>query len=289
VLSQSPERLPGEPGSTDSVSELGQALDAGIYGGKAVHLGTAIRHGLPVPPGYAMSTGFVDAVAAGDPSALAAVATISAELGLVAVRSSAVDEDSEGASFAGAHLSVLGVTGSSAIVAAVRAVRDSAHDAGAQKYRDALGLDTQAQMAVVVQQLLDADVAGVLFSRNPVTGAHERVIEASWGLGESVVSGAVTPDSYRVAPGGQVLERRLGDKDVAIRPVSGPDGLVVTEEIPVDPALDGTYCLSDAQLAALDALASQCDRVYGTTDHDIEFAFRGGEVFLLQRRPITRA
>jgi pyruvate, water dikinase len=289
VLSQSPERPPGDPGTAGSVSDLGHAVEADRYGGKAVHLGTAIRHGLPVPPGYALSTGFVDAVAGGDPSALAAVARISAELGLVAVRSSAVDEDSEGASFAGAHLSVLGVTGTPATVAAVRAVRDSAHDAGAQKYRDALGLDTEAKMAVVVQQLLDADVAGVLFSRNPVTGAHERVIEASWGLGESVVSGAVTPDSYRVAPGGRVLERRLGDKDIAIRPVAGPDGVVVTEEVPVDPALEGMYCLSDAQLTALDTLVSKCDAAYGSTDHDIEFAFRGTEVFLLQRRPITRA
>jgi pyruvate,water dikinase len=289
VLSPSPERVPGEPGSTGGVIELRDAADTGSYGGKAVHLGTALRHGLPVPAGYALSAGFVDAVDDDVPYALAAVEQLVAELGLVAVRSSALDEDSAGASFAGAHLSVLGVTGTSATVAAVRAVRASAHDAGAESYRATLGLDAAARMAVVVQELVDAEVAGVLFSRNPVTGAAERVIEASWGLGESVVSGVVTPDSYRVAPGGRVLERRLGDKDVAIRPVARADGTVVTEEVPVDPAVAGRFCLDDARLAALDALASRCDRVYGSTDHDIEFAFRGAEVFLLQRRPITRA
>lgn len=275
--------------TADLVTRLVGAADTDVFGGKAVQLGTALRSGLPVPRGYALSTTLVDAVADDDPSAIVAIGQISAALGLVAVRSSALDEDSAGASFAGAHLSVLGVSGPSATVAAVRAVRDSAQDAGAQSYRSVLGLDAEARMAVVVQRLIDAEVAGVLFSRNPVTGADERVVEASWGLGEAVVSGAVTPDSYRVAPGGRVLERRLGDKDVAIRPVARPDGSFVTEEVPVDPALDGTYCLGDQHLALLDALASQCDRVYGTTGHDIEFAFRGTEVFLLQRRPITRA
>ena len=271
------------------VTRLVGAVDTAVFGGKAVQLGTALRSGLPVPRGYALSTALVDAVAGHEPSALAAIEQISAELGLVAVRSSALDEDSLGASFAGAHLSVLGVSGPSATAAAVRAVRESAQDAGAQSYRSVLGLAAEARMAVIVQRLVDAEVAGVLFSRNPVTGADERVVEASWGLGEAVVSGVVTPDSYRVAPGGRVLERRLGDKDVAIRAVPGPDGSFVTEEVPVDPALDGTYCLGDHHLALLDALASQCDRVYGTTGHDIEFAFRGTEVFLLQRRPITRA
>jgi pyruvate,water dikinase len=278
-----------EVATEDLVTRLVGAADTGTFGGKAVQLGTALRSGLPVPRGYALSTTLVDAVAGDDPSALAAIEQISVALGVVAVRSSALDEDSVGASFAGAHLSVLGVSGPSATAAAVCAVRESAQDAGAQSYRSTLGLGAEARMAVVVQRLVDAEVAGVLFSRNPVTGAEERVIEASWGLGEAVVSGVVTPDSYRVAPGGRVLERRLGDKDVAIRAVARPDGSYVTEEVDVDPALDGTYCLGDVHLALLDALASQCDRVYGTTGHDIEFAFRGTEVFLLQRRPITRA
>jgi pyruvate, water dikinase len=81
----------------------------------------------------------------------------------------------------------------------------------------------------------------------------------------------------------------LGDKDIAIRPTRDGSGGGTTEEVPVDPQLLDTFCLGQTELAALDRLASDCDRVYGSTAHDIEFAFRGGELFLLQRRPITRA
>jgi pyruvate,water dikinase len=144
-------------------------------------------------------------------------------------------------------------------------------------------------MAVVIQALVDADMAGVLFTRNPVTGADERVIEASWGLGEAVVAGLVTPDSYRLERGGRELERILGDKDVAIRPRSNAGDSDPTEEVPVDPDKVDAFCLGDADLMALDTLATRCDDVFGSTDHDIEFAFRDGQLFLLQRRPITRA
>jgi pyruvate,water dikinase len=142
-------------------------------------------------------------------------------------------------------------------------------------------------MAVVIQSLIDADMAGVLFTRNPVTGADERVVEASWGLGEAVVSGLVIPDRYRVARGGQTLERTLGDKDVAIRPRSGLSAEVGTEEVPVNADMVDVFCLGEAELKALDRLATACDSIYGSTEHDIEFAFHGGDLFLLQRRPIT--
>jgi pyruvate,water dikinase len=198
-----------------------------------------------------------------------------------------VDEDSADASFAGAHLSVLAVLGRDATLAAVEAVYESGLLAGAQGYREKLGLELSTQMAVVIQTLVDADVAGVLFTRHPVTGADERVIEASWGLGEAVVSGLITPDNYRLARGGHELERTLGDKDVAIRPRSNAGDADPTEEVPVDPDRIDAFCLGDAELMALDALATRCDQVFGSTDHDIEFAFRDGELFLLQRRPIT--
>ena len=266
---------------------LAEAVEVEVFGGKAAQLGTAIRCGLPVPPGYALSPPVVEAVAENHPPALAALRRVTAELGVMAVRSSAPGEDSEGASFAGAHLSVLAVSGDDATAAAVRDVHASGQLAGALSYRATLGLDATCRMAVVVQRLVDAEMAGVLFTRNPVTGADERVIEASWGLGEAVVAGLVTPDQYRVSRGGAPLERRLGDKDIAVRPGRFPG--VPTEEVPVQPDLAAIHCLGDAELAALDALATMCDDVYGATDHDIEFAFRDGEVFLLQRRPITRA
>lgn len=275
-------------GGRSSVTPLAEAVDADVFGGKAAQLGAAIRCGLPVPTGYALSPRVVEAVVDGHPPAIVALAGVSAELGLMAVRSSAPDEDSVGASFAGAYLSVLGVSGPEALAVAVRDVHRSGRLAGAHSYRATLGLEAESRMAVVVQQLVDADVAGVLFTRNPVTGADERVIEASWGLGEAVVGGLVTPDRYRVARGGKTLERRLGDKDIAIQLRRGRDG-DLTEEISVDPARAGVHCLGEAELAALDGLATQCDDVYGAHDHDIEFAFRGGEMFLLQRRPITSA
>ena len=269
------------------ITPLADAVDGDVFGGKAVQLGAAIRSGLPVPAGYALSAEVVEAVVGRDPAATAALESVSDELGLLAVRSSAVDEDSADASFAGAHLSVLAVLGRDATLAAVEAVYESGLLAGAQGYREKLGLELSARMAVVVQALIDADVAGVLFTRHPVTGADERVIEASWGLGESVVSGLITPDNYRLERGGRELERTLGDKDVAIRPRGNAGDADPTEEVPVDPDKVDAFCLGDAELMALDALATRCDQVFGSTDHDIEFAFRDGELFLLQRRPIT--
>ncbi len=270
------------------ITPLADAVDGDVFGGKATQLGAAIRSGLPVPPGYALPADVVEAVVKRDPVAIAELRDVSDELGLMAVRSSALDEDSADASFAGAHLSVLAVSGRDATVAAVEAVYESGLLAGAQGYREKLGLELSSRMAVVIQALIDADVAGVLFTRHPVTGADERVIEASWGLGEAVVSGLITPDNYRLARGGRELERTLGDKDVAIRPRANPGDADPTEEVPVDPDQVATFCLGAAELTALDALAARCDEVFGSSDHDIEFAFRDGELFLLQRRPITR-
>ena len=269
------------------IAPLADAVDGDVFGGKASQLGVAIRSGLPVPPGYALSADAVEAVVKRDPVAIAELDDVSDELGLMAVRSSALDEDSADASFAGAHLSVLAVFGRDATVAAVDAVYESGLLAGAQGYREKLGLELSSRMAVVIQALIDADMAGVLFTRHPVTGADERVIEASWGLGEAVVSGLITPDHYRLARGGRELERTLGDKDVAIRPrIDGGAG-DPTEEVPVSADMADAFCLGAAELSALDALASRCDQVFGSSDHDIEFAFGGGELFLLQRRPIT--
>jgi pyruvate,water dikinase len=123
-----------------------------------------------------------------------------------------------------------------------------------------------------------------MFTRNPLTGACERVIEASWGLGETVVSGTVTPDSYVVGTDGCVRAVTTGEKDVAIRCT---DRGVVEHEVSGPRVYE--RCLTDADLIALHELAIACDDVFGCSDHDIEFAFRGGALYLLQRRPITHA
>jgi pyruvate,water dikinase len=260
---------------------LADVTDPTAFGGKAVALGAAVRAGLPVPAGVALSVDLVEAVVRADPDAVAELRGVCEGGGPRAVRSSAVGEDSAGASFAGAHRTVLGVCDPDAVAEAVRSVHASADAAAARAYRAQLGLGS-LRMGVVVQDLVPADVAGVLFTRNPITGAAERVIEASWGLGETVVAGLVVPDRFRLDARGRVLERTTGEKDVAVR--AGPTGV---QEIAVEAADVHAPCLDDAQLAALHSLAEACDAVYGTPDHDIEFAFLAGAVFLLQRRPIT--
>jgi pyruvate,water dikinase len=263
------------------LTPLAEAADERTYGGKATQLGAAIRASLPVPDGVAI--GYRDIAAAkADRAALAAC--LARLGGLVAVRSSAIGEDSATASFAGQHATVLGVRDVDGLLAALDEVVDSAHCEAAITYRRKLGLDTDPRMGVVVQKLARADVAGVLFSRNPVTRADERVIEATWGLGEAVVQGLVTPDRYRLERGGRVLERAAGEKDVSIRWNERDGG---SHEVPVAGELVDALCLDDAQLGALDALATRCEEVFGGTQ-DLEFAFEAATLFLLQRRAITR-
>ncbi len=263
--------------------ELAGAGDERTFGGKAAQLAAAAAAGLPVPPGVALSAALVAAVAAGDRGALQELHDALGAVGApYAVRSSAIGEDSEQASFAGQHLTVLGVV-AERVAEAVGEVFASAGSEVAVAYRRRLGVEEDARTGVVVQQMVAADVAGVLFTRNPLDGSDERMIEASWGLGEVVVEGAVIPDRYRVAPGGRVLERVPGRKDVAIELLDG--GQTIERAISGDRV--EALCLDDEQLAALDALASDCVRILGG-DRDIEFAFAAGALHLLQSRPLTR-
>ena len=260
---------------------LHDATDALVFGGKAAQLAQALRAGLAVPAGLGLAHDFVAAVAAGDAAAGAALDAACAGLaGPFAVRSSAIGEDGAAASFAGQHATLLNATD---LRAAVAAVWHSAFTDAAQGYRRRVGAEGQARMGVVVQRLLAADTAGVMFTRNPITRAAELVIEAGWGLGEAVVQGLIIPDSFRLLPDGAVLERRTGFKTVAIR--RSPDG--DTAECPVDAALVEALCLDDAMLAQLAALAHACDAAFGAVPHDIEWAFEGSALSLLQRRPVT--
>ena len=128
----------------------------------------------------------------------------------LAVRSSAVDEDGKDASFAGQHLTLLNVPSVDDVPAALREIWWSANSDSAITYRQRVGLFTRPSVGVVVQSLLDPDAAGVMFTENPVTGADERVIEASWGLGEAVVAGLVIPDTFRVGRDGTCSSARPG-------------------------------------------------------------------------------
>ncbi len=266
-----------------TVVPLAKARETSLYGSKAVGLGDAARQGLPVPPGVALSGDLVEAIASSDDGANAKLAKAIASLPPpFAVRSSAVDEDGAAASFAGQHLTMLNVHSASEVPSAVREVWWSANSDSAITYRQRVGLFTRPSVGVVVQTLLNPAVAGVMFTENPVTGADERLIEASWGLGEAVVAGLVVPDHFRLDRSGQVLERKAGRKHTAVR--SLPNG--GTAEHAVPPAQAAQLCLDDAQLAALSELALQCEQVYGPR-RDIEWAFQDGTLYLLQCRAVT--
>jgi Pyruvate phosphate dikinase, AMP/ATP-binding domain/Cyclic nucleotide-binding domain len=267
------------------VVPLIEAREESRFGAKATGLGEAARNGMPIPPGIALSGSFVDAVAEGQDLAIELLVTAARSLDApLAVRSSAADEDGADASFAGQHLTLLNVPTVADLTAAVREIWWSANSDSAITYRQRVGLFARPSIGVVVQSLLNPDVAGVMFTQNPITEADERVIEASWGLGEVVVAGRVIPDTFRMDHAGVVLERTPGYKKLAIR--AAADGGTFEEK--VAPELVERLCLDDEQLGQLSALAERCDQVYGPA-RDIEWAFAGGQLYLLQCRAVTRA
>ncbi len=265
------------------VVPLAKAQETAVFGSKAVGLGEAERQGLQVPPGVALAGSVVEAVAAGDERAIAKVAKAVRTLPVpLAVRSSAADEDGADASFAGQHLTLLNVPTAAELPSALREIWWSANSDSAITYRQRVGLFTRPSVGVVVQTLLDPDVAGVMFTENPITGADERVIEASWGLGEAVVAGLVIPDNYRIDRSGQVLEAKPGRKSIAIRSVA--TGGTIEEKIPADRAEQ--LCLDEDQLEKLSQLAARCEQAYGPA-RDVEWAFADGTLYLLQCRAVT--
>ncbi|MEW5854484.1 MAG: PEP/pyruvate-binding domain-containing protein [Myxococcota bacterium] len=259
---------------------LHQADEVARYGGKAAGLARCVAAGLPVPEGVALSWRLVEAWLEGAPEALHALAAVEELLrhGPVAVRSSAVGEDGERASYAGQHATVLGVRSMEAVHAAVRTVHLSRRSSEA--YRARRELDGELRMAVVVQRLVPARCAGVLFTRCPVSKRDERVAEVNWGLGETVVSGEALPDRLRWHRGGHNLRCDVGDKDV--RAVVGPEGL--THET-VPPELRAAPCLGLREVQALEQLAATCESLFGPSD--LEFAVEAGHSWLLQCRPVT--
>jgi rifampicin phosphotransferase len=203
----------------------------------------------------------------------------------VAVRSSATAEDLPYASFAGQQDTYLNVVGVESVLDAVRRCWASLWTDRAVSYRATNGIDPHGvRLAVAVQRMVDASVAGVLFTANPVTGKRRQaVIDASPGLGEAVVSGMVNPDHFVVDTAtGTILERRLGDKRVAIRAAAGSG----TERVEMA-ASEDEASLSDGQILALAKLGARVEEHYGSPQ-DTEWAIDGdGKTWLLQARPIT--
>lgn len=351
-----------------------QAGDVALAGGKGVGLGNLVRAGLPVPPGFVLTTeayeAFVEAngiqarieeLATLPPEAApqdyddasAAIrdlftggtmpAAIAYELAAayerlrdgaegdgagdgagdgggaqddddggrgpavgrggevpVAVRSSATAEDLASASFAGQQETYLNVRGAEALDAAVIDCWSSLWTARAMAYRDREGIAPgSVRLAVVVQRMVEADAAGVMFTANPANGRRDQtVISAAWGLGESVVSGTVTTDDLVVeAATGQVLSRRTADKEVMTVYAGGapdggaPDGGETparggTVEQPVPETLRNRAVLDDDAAATLARYGSQIADYFGSPQ-DIEWARADGAFFMLQSRPIT--
>ncbi len=308
-----------------ALGDLG-AEDVARAGGKGANLGELTRAGLPVPPGFCVTTdayrAFVASASEAAPllDALAALARDDADgaravgerLRTVlvaapipdevardiegawrragadrayAVRSSATAEDLPGASFAGQQDTYLNVRGERALLDAVRCCWASLFTERAILYRARNGFDhREVALAVVVQRMVDADVAGILFTADPVSGDRlTTVIDAGFGLGEALVSGVVTADRFRVdRRHGAIVERHIADKGLSI--VAAADGGVERVALPHERSRAAS--LTDRQVLELTALGTRIAEHFGLPQ-DIEWAYRGGELTTLQARPIT--
>ncbi len=285
-------------------------------GGKGASLARMAELGLPVPPGFVVqATALAESLSDGgdelrgvlaegageraaeraqelvqaiepSPELIEAVREAHAELGdevHVAVRSSACAEDSETASYAGQQETYLHVRGAEAVMDRVRDCWASFFSERALFYREKKGSLDDIAMAVVVQRMVAADAAGVLFTMDPVRRRRDRmVVEAVFGLGEAAVSGQVTPDHFVLARDGQVKKEKLTVQPFAI--VSAPDGGTVEREL--DPDEGGEPAVDPETLKALAALGADLEERLGTPQ-DIEWAVEDGELFVLQARPVT--
>ncbi|RRO17365.1 phosphoenolpyruvate synthase [Saccharopolyspora rhizosphaerae] len=277
---------------------------AEVVGGKAANLGELIEAGFRVPPGFVITTevygevcqvddllddlpgsaGHIRERICGTPLPAELVSAITgahAELGSgpVAVRSSATAEDLPHASFAGQQDTFLNVVGTEELLSAVRRCWASSWSDRAVSYRAANGVEhASVRLAVVVQRMVDAHAAGVLFTANPVTGDRsECVIDANTGLGESVVSGSVTPDHFVVS--GSRVTTRLGDKPTSVRPAEGGGVRTVGQDSEV-------ASVSEEQARELAELGRAVAEHYGAPQ-DVEWAIGADGVWLTQSRPIT--
>ncbi len=250
-------------------------------GGKAYNCTRLRQAGLPVPDGFVIMT---DAMDLPIPSVdLNEALDRFPDPTLFAVRSSAADEDSAGHSFAGIHETRLNVT-RDGIADAIKACLESVQSPQALAYRHTQGLTTdKIQTGVLVQEMIQPVVSGVAFTINPVTGASdELVINASWGLGEAIVSGRVEPDEFQVRKSDSaVLSARIGSKRHHIVAKNGVSILIETEE-----QAQKTRTLTNEQLQELAALLRLIEQEYGSPQ-DVEWCHDGARFWIVQARAVT--
>ena len=202
----------------------------------------------------------------------------------VAVRSSATAEDLPEASFAGQQATFIYVKGPDAVIEHVKKCWASLFTARATYYRAKKGFDhMKVGLAAVVQKMVDSEVSGIMFTAHPVTGEQKIIIEAGWGQGEAIVSGAVTPDRYIVDKNSfQILEKKVSEQKVMI--VRGPDG--GSREVEVPPEMRAKQKLPDDKIVALAKIGVKIEEHYGHPQ-DIEWAMENGKLYILQSRNIT--
>ncbi|MBV9228192.1 MAG: phosphoenolpyruvate synthase, partial [Chloroflexi bacterium] len=295
-------------------------------GGKGASLARMAAAGLPVPPGFHITTAAyrrfvaenglqeqilaaVSAVTVEQPATLEeaskqisklfahgvmpddiaeAICQAYAKLGggdlPVAVRSSATAEDLPEMSFAGQQETYLNMHGEAMVLDAVIRCWASLWTARAIGYRAQHGIAPQdVSLAVVVQELVPADAAGILFTSNPLTGARDQVmINAAWGLGEAIVGGLVTPDTIIVdRTNWMIAQQQISEKDVmTVRTLEGTH----EEAVPIDKRTKAV--LTAEQAAELARIGAQIEDLYGQP-MDIEWAMKDGQIFVVQARPIT--
>jgi len=257
-----------------TLTSLADAIDSRLYGGKTAALAIALRAGLPVPDGLALS--------------VSEVADLPDEIGTLvegllqgpyAVRSSAPKEDGVEASFAGIHSTSLNVP-KKFLEEAIRGVEASAYSPRAEEYRRRLGVSGAPEMAVCIQTFIPAELSGVLFTRNPATGADEYVVEAVRGLGEAIVQGIVDPDQYRLT--GETVDppARLGHQTVMFQ----PSPVIGTLKVEVE--THSKLLLGTDELDALVELTEKCRDAFPSFEVlDIEWAIHDDILYLLQVRP----
>ncbi|MCP4346408.1 MAG: hypothetical protein GY795_12880 [Desulfobacterales bacterium] len=267
-----------------------------VAGGKASNLSRLVAE-FPVPPGFCLTAAaFAQCIPDRDTADLPteirdilknAYQTLAEYCGTepkVAVRSSAVNEDGQGASFAGQYETFLNVIGIEALFKAVSRCRASFFSSRVRAYQSERGIsEGSTRISVLVQHLIPADVSAVVFTVNPVTGnSEEIVINANWGLGESIVGGTVTPDTY-------VLRKK--DLSITGQNIAEKQRMTVmtehgTREVPVPGIMSSQPAMSDTQKIETARMALSLENKMGWPA-DIECAWKADKIFLLQCRPVT--
>lgn len=277
------------------ILDLNDCRDKALVGGKAINLARLIQAGFPTPEAFVVTTAAfrmyrkTDLKVAGNELAAQIVAAWRA-MGspAVAVRSSATAEDLAEASMAGQYETFLGISDEQALLGAVQACWRSVETDRVRSYLREHEIEpSRVAMAVVVQRLVPADVAGVLFTADPRTGSRlEMIIEASWGLGEAVVGGKVQPDIIRVeAETGRVVKAEVADKQWCAVSHGGAAG-AGHDLRPVEESRRRVQCLRSGDVLELWRLGRRAAEYFGSPQ-DIEWAIHDGRVYILQSRPIT--